>query len=444
MLYDELGRSFASSVMLCMGTKDEEGDDILNLTKEPWQLLETNKRAKKKIKLLKPSSEVMKSHILWRWVNICNSSPPTPRPKQWTLRQITEWFQKNPITGADNISFLTSEVAKEKTLALASIQRGLSENQSLLGRNWTGEVPYLRLIHALVDDDNIKSAFLHRSDLSSDRMVIENRNSTEQRVKTVWEMLSEKWNNPLFNPVSVEVPDLHSNFGAEISLAHRKVADFAPATPEKIQHKIATLIVLLTRRIAAWEQSGQGDGGGHDDDDEAEEDEERTDRPSFGSFSNRPQGALDQRHAFFEHEQQYLLYWWHMLEVHDLLSCSLSRIAVGVASENGGDAVPSVVIRAVASAAGASLSIPGDLDSNHRQELDRLSSSINNMTRMEEEQREMNRVADAARDQINNIRLEIRSTKSSIETLKSEKRVMVVKHFESRNDEAARSFMLNN
>ena len=68
------------------------------------------------------------------------------------------------------------------------------------------------------------------------------------------------------------------------------------------------------------------------------------------------------------------------MEVHDLLSCSLSRIAVGVASENGGDAVPSVVIRAVASAAGASLSIPGDLDSNHRQELDRLSSSINKMT----------------------------------------------------------------
>ena len=59
---------------------------------------------------------------------------------------------------------------------------------------------------------------------------------------------------------------------------------------------------------------------------------------------------------------------------------------------------------------------------------------------MEEEQREMNRVADATRDQINNIRLEIRSTKSSIETLKSEKRVMVVKHFESQNDEAARSF----
>jgi chromosome segregation ATPase len=139
-----------------------------------------------------------------------------------------------------------------------------------------------------------------------------------------------------------------------------------------------------------------------------------------------------------------------MLEVHDLLSCSMSRLAVSVASGNGGEGVPTVV-RAVAAAAGGSLS-PGDSEIiSHRQELDRLSMSINNMTRMEEEQREINRMAekardemrlaaDAARDKINNIRLEIRTTKGTVDKLKSEKRVLVVKHFESRNDEAARQF----
>ena len=45
--------------------------------------------------------------------------------------------------------------------------------------------------------------------------------------------------------------------------------------------------------IAAWEQSGKGDGGGHNDDDEVEEEEERTGQPAFGSFSNRLQGAFD-------------------------------------------------------------------------------------------------------------------------------------------------------
>ena len=85
VLYDELDRSFASLVMLCMGMKDQDGEDILNLTTEPWKSLESNQRAKKKIKQLKPSSEVMKSHVLWRWVNILNSVPPTPCPKQWPL-----------------------------------------------------------------------------------------------------------------------------------------------------------------------------------------------------------------------------------------------------------------------------------------------------------------------------------------------------------------------
>jgi hypothetical protein len=48
VLYDEHGRSFSSLVMLCMGLKDDEGEDILNLTKEPWESLESNKKAKKK------------------------------------------------------------------------------------------------------------------------------------------------------------------------------------------------------------------------------------------------------------------------------------------------------------------------------------------------------------------------------------------------------------
>ena len=35
VLYDELDRSFASLVMLCMGMKDQDGEDILNLTTKP-------------------------------------------------------------------------------------------------------------------------------------------------------------------------------------------------------------------------------------------------------------------------------------------------------------------------------------------------------------------------------------------------------------------------
>ena len=47
----------------------------------------------------------------------------------------------------------------------------------------------LRLIHALVDHDDVKSAYLTRHDLPSGRMAIENRNTVEAHTGTVWQML---------------------------------------------------------------------------------------------------------------------------------------------------------------------------------------------------------------------------------------------------------------
>ena len=75
--------------------------------------------------------------------------------------------------------FLTAQVAKEKELAAEEIATQLTENE-LLARNWTGEVPYLHLIHCVVYHDNIKDAFLNRNDLLGDRMELENQNSSER------------------------------------------------------------------------------------------------------------------------------------------------------------------------------------------------------------------------------------------------------------------------
>ena len=81
----------------------------------------------------------------------------------------------------------------KKQIATAAFD-GKRAEKDLLEKNWTGNYPYLRLIHCLIDNDDIKRAFLYRNDVDSTRMTEENRNSVDKCQKTVWELLSDKWN----------------------------------------------------------------------------------------------------------------------------------------------------------------------------------------------------------------------------------------------------------
>jgi hypothetical protein len=414
LLFEKADGTFPTIVMVCIGLRNEEGP-FLNLDEDPWKSLQNCRRDNKRMrKLFKPTLESLKGHVVWRWEHLCNGTLPKPRPNQWTSVKVHEWLEQHPIHEPGDVSFLTTLLKSEEALGYASLQRTQSENDSL-ARNWTGEIPYLRMIHCLVDDDNIKDAFLHRNDLSGDRIELDNRNSSERRQQTVWEMIAHKWNDRSFNPSTLELTDLHSHFFLPIDLSYREVAELSPATPEKCQSKFSSLVVQLNRRIAAWEQSGQGDGGAiHDDDEDEEENEER---PSFGSFQNRTAGALDERHAFFANEQQYLLYLWVMLEKHDLLGCSLQRLNDDVSAGNGAAGVPSIV-RGVASASRASLSVSVNEEAETLKEIHEIKRIIMQTTKLE--------------GQI--------SFRHSIENFEKEIRELEGRAFEARRDEEAVRF----
>ena len=203
--------------------------------------------------------------------------------------------------------------------------------------------PILRLIHALIDEDDIKRAYLMRLDVSSDRMVIENRNTPESKAASVWAMMSRKWNDPQFSPTTMKI-DLHSDFHDPIAIDHDVVSDMSPATPEKVKEKWDGLLHELKRGIANWERSGQGDGGYLEEEDE-EEDVEGVEKniPVFGTLTNRTQRALDSREAFFTCKESYLLYLWEVLERHDLLVLSMQRLNTFAISTNGADGIPSII-----------------------------------------------------------------------------------------------------
>jgi ElaB/YqjD/DUF883 family membrane-anchored ribosome-binding protein len=334
-------------VVLCRGLKDEDGNELLDIKTEPWSKLKTA--------LVKPCNADYVEEIVRRHQEKKKTDPSlassAPQPKGWTEKKLLAWLDLHPIELPSDIAYLTGIVANRKGLVRNYIEQqpdsGTGES-----RNWKGKFPFLRLIHCLVDNDEIKYAFLHRNDVDSSRLTLDNRNSVTKRAATVWEMLSEKFNDDTFTPESEAVQDLHSDYKDSIVLYHSLVKNMTVATPEKCKEKISSAMIAMKRCIAKWERSGQGEGGNIEEEEEEEEegDDEEQDSPSsknspakFGSLNRRSKIALDSRESFFNSHQSYLLYLWHMLDKHNLLSTSLNRLETTVSATDGGVGVPSVI-----------------------------------------------------------------------------------------------------
>jgi hypothetical protein len=81
------------------------------------------------------------------------------------------------------------------------------------------------------------------------------------RPKTVFEVISELWNSPDFNPVA-PASECHVDFVSATVCSYEQVQALSRATPQKIQDLFIFMQSDLLRIISTrWEQSGQGEGG---------------------------------------------------------------------------------------------------------------------------------------------------------------------------------------
>ena len=99
-------------------------------------------------------------------------------------------------------------------------------------RSWYGPIPILRLFCGLTDNEDIRRAYLTRNDISNDWLELDNLRSDKQQ-KTVWELLSDKWNDPDYEAVTEAFADLHEDFSESIVIPHSKVSHLTVATHEK-------------------------------------------------------------------------------------------------------------------------------------------------------------------------------------------------------------------
>jgi hypothetical protein len=59
----------------------------------------------------------------------------------------------------------------------------------------------------------------------------------EKRNQSVWEMMSDKFNDQTFSPQTESVINLHSDYKESEAIPHSKVSHMLPATPEKCHKK---------------------------------------------------------------------------------------------------------------------------------------------------------------------------------------------------------------
>ena len=230
--------------------------------------------------------------------------------QQTKSQDAIDWLLNYPLMVAEDVLFIKGQMSD-----IIHIVKCAKKEKEEMKRhsNWTGTIPHLRLIHCIVDDDNIKAAYLRSLKVMNKDELDGKRNSMTMCVDP-WEIICQKWMDPDFNPTSVAYPDLHQDFRFPIPLTHCKVEKML-ITADKAKDKFYEMKNILITVKSNWEESGNGDGK-----------VVRVDTPvrqiskDFDVPRNIQQVNGNDKRMFLQHYSPTILYFWAICEDHNILN----------------------------------------------------------------------------------------------------------------------------
>ncbi|KAL7432042.1 hypothetical protein ACHAXH_002339 [Discostella pseudostelligera] len=108
--FQEMNQSLPILVAMCRGLTNEEGAPLIDIEVEPWCSI-------RPLLSVRPKAKDYVREIERRWctfVGTHQNYKGGPRPKKWTLEQLTDWLDNNPIVDDIDVAFLTSKVQEAK------------------------------------------------------------------------------------------------------------------------------------------------------------------------------------------------------------------------------------------------------------------------------------------------------------------------------------------
>ena len=318
--YAERNYSLAALIAMSIGIWVDDGP-YFDVTQEPWCSMPK--------KTITVTNDILREEIKRRAASY-EWEGNVPRPNSWNRNDLLKWLETNSIRsldehgvhgGPEDEGFLFDEMAAHKALFLKAQQEEAAERDAMEG-NWTGQYPHLRLMHCLVDHDEMKDAFLHRHDLNGDRGTIDGRNSDECRKISVWEMIADKWNDKDYEPVTEVISEENGFFtppyAAEINLSFSNVQRMSAATADKCHSVFQKMMVALRRAKVNFEASGKG--------------RKRDDEGNIIEHRREANYGKDIQH--------WIVYLWYLLEKHDLMGSSLQVLDDTVGATDGARNAP--------------------------------------------------------------------------------------------------------
>jgi len=310
--------SNSPKILLCMalGMKDKEGNAIADHEND-------NRFPKNKLSKWRPNKTDLLTEIKRRRSILMLEK----RFNQQSGKAIHyKWLQDNPLRADDSdVTFVTAKVASflesNKNVAHAA------DNDKQKEPQWSGMIPHLRLIHCLVDFDNIRAAFMASHSVMT-HLELDGRHNPETMQQNPWTLIADKWNDKEYNPSSSVCNKIHSVFSFSMDLSHTEVEAMGDLTPEKAKTKYTKMKNELLVVKNNWEKSGNGDGTLLQQADDTEDDEIMFD--------------ADDKRNFLQGRSPTLLYLWEKAEEHQLLQTVLQELNKDTAIDSGGKG-PNVV-----------------------------------------------------------------------------------------------------
>jgi hypothetical protein len=144
----EHGYSLRTLAAMSHGLKSDNGTPMFDVAAEPFASMPT--------KIGKALASDYRREVSRRYSYSDEKDEPLPRPMLWSIPKCQEWLDRHPITDSGELSDIATEIEKYRIVAeKAATERKADDKRS-------GKQRMLRMMHALVNHDEIKRGYLIR------------------------------------------------------------------------------------------------------------------------------------------------------------------------------------------------------------------------------------------------------------------------------------------
>ena len=159
----EQSNRWTALVVLCFGLEETLDDGtkkpLLDVNENPFCLL--------KKKDIKPTVDCLRAEVKRRSEGQEPNKAKLPKPNGWNAQKCIDWLKANPIASEQDVAFLHQRAKEVKQVVANATQKAPGPNgtstadmEQETGNKWVGSLPYLRLIHCLLEDD-VKDRWIH-------------------------------------------------------------------------------------------------------------------------------------------------------------------------------------------------------------------------------------------------------------------------------------------